>query len=275
VPAAALAAALAAVLGLLPLRGFAQAAPEPARPTQGSDDRLLLSADHMSLTNTSGGGGGSINWLRNVGAASVVGLGGEYESLAGSHWAFGNLTGSWGLPAEQLNVYGEAHLGGGNTGEHHFSYVIVAAGLIRTFAHKFSVQLEDRQLDIDVSHGNLPKLGVTLLASPQWLMALGWQKSVSGNLGTDLGSLRVDHYAHSFNLLFGGAGGRASPAVVDLHTGLVLPGQTLREGFLGISKTFSRTELQLLGDYLNLSGSERITVTLSCTVHLQARAGTR
>jgi hypothetical protein len=268
-------AALAALLGFAPLAALAQATPQPEHPTVSADDRLLLSADHMSLTNTDGGGGGSVNWLRNVGAASVIGLGGEYQSLAGSHWAFGNLTGSWGIPSEQLNVYGETHLGGGNTGEHHFSYVIVAAGVIKTFARKFSVQLEDRQLNIDVSHGNLPKLGVTLLASPQWLTALAWQKSVSGNLGTDLGSLRVDHYGHSFNVLFGGAGGHASPAVLDVHTGLVLPGQTLREGFLGVSKRFTRTELQLLGDYQNLSGSERITVTLTCTVHLQAPPGAR
>ena len=36
---------------------------------------------------------------------------------------------------------------------------------------------------------------------------------MSGNLGTNLASLRVDHYAKSVNLLAGGAVGRASPAM--------------------------------------------------------------
>jgi hypothetical protein len=267
-------AALAALLVIAPLPALAQATPQPEHPTTSTDDRLLFSYDHMSLTDTNGGYGGSLNWLRNVGPSSVVGIGGEYQTIAGSHWAFGNLTGSWGIPSEHLNIYGEAHLGGGNNG-HNFDYAIAAVGLVRTFASKYSLQLEDRQLHVDTTHGNLPKLGLTVLMSPQWIANLTWQHSVSGNLGTDLGAVRIDHYANVVNVLFGGAGGRASPAVVELNTGLVLPGQTLHEGFVGVSKRFSRTELQLLGDYLDLSGSIRITVTLTCTVHLQASAGAR
>ena len=267
-------AALAALLGFAPLAALAQATPQPEHPATSADDRLLFSYDHMSLTDTNGGYGGSLNWLRNVGPSSVVGVGGEYQTIAGSHWAFGNLTGAVGIPTQKLNVYGEAHLGGGNNG-HHFDYAIVAAGLVRTFASKYSVQLEDRQLHVDTTHGNLPKLGLTVLLSPQWIANASWQHSVSGNLGTNLGAVRVDHYANVLNVLFGGAGGRASPAVVELNPGLVLPGQTLREGFLGFSKRFSRTELQLLGDYLDLSGSVRVTITLTCTVHLQAPAGAR
>ena len=45
----------------------------------------------------------------------------------------------------------------------------------------------------------------------------------------------------------------------------------MNQGFLGIGKIFARGELQLIGDYLELGESEKVTLTLSFTVYLGNR----
>jgi hypothetical protein len=133
------------------------------------------------------------------------------------------------------------------------------------------LQLEAREIDIDTTNGNLPKLGVTYVWSPQFVTNVSYAQSVSGNLGTELTSARADYYGKHFNLLFGGSTGTANPAVLVLQPGVVLPASQSKQGFLGIGKTFKRGELSLLGDYLEVSGSEKVTVTLSFTAYVGSR----
>ena len=59
---------------------------------------------------------------------------------------------------------------------------------VRPSRSKFSVQLEARQIDIDTTHGNLPKLGLTYLWTPRLLTNVSYAHSVGGNLGTELTS---------------------------------------------------------------------------------------
>lgn len=132
------------------------------------------------------------------------------------------------------------------------------------------MQLETRQIEIDTSHGNLPKLGLTYVWTPRVSTNVSYAHSVGGNLGTELTTARVD-YAGRLNLILGGAWGQADANVVNLQPGLSLPAQDLREGFLGIGKTFSRGEVMLLGDYLKLADSEKVTVSLSFTAYVGSR----
>ena len=53
--------------------------------------------------------------------------------------------------------------------------------------------------------------------------------------------------------------------------GVVLPPSYSNEYFLGIAKPFKRAEIQLLGDLLEVAGSEKITVTLSFIAYLGSR----
>jgi hypothetical protein len=260
-----------------------------------TDDRLVFSADGSTLSQGSGGGGGSAGWLHNFSADTLAGAAVEYQTIANAHWTFGSLTASTTSgPAEaRLSLYGEVHEGTGDIGTNErivvldeirnpppqrridaqqpvfrevlrrFDYSIVAAGLIRTFGPHFSMQLEDRQVDIDTTHGNLPKLGMTVLWGPRLQTAVSWQHSVSGNLGTNIGSLRIDAYAKPLNWLVGGAFGQATPAVVNLQTGIAQPGSTLREVFVGASKTLARSEVTLVADHLELAGIKRETLTLT------------
>jgi len=110
--------------------------------------------------------------------------------------------------------------------------------------------------------------------TPRLLTNISYAHSISGNLGTRLGFVRIDYYGKSANFIIGGAGGKASPDIVDLH-GLFTPGATLREGFIGVGKPLKNTDLTLLGDYIKLGQTERVTVTLNCTVHLRGRGGSR
>lgn len=237
-----------------------------------TDDRLAFSANGSWLSDDHSGGGGSVGWLHNFTEATLADAEVEYETLADAHWTFGSLSAStaFGPPDGKLNLYAEGHEGAGDIGTHPFDYSIVAAGAVRTFGSHFSLQLEDRQFDIDTTHGNLPKLGASILWSPKLQTAVAYAHTVAGNLGTNLLSVRIDAYSTSVNCLAGAAFGTASPAVVNLETGFVQPGKRLNEGFVGVSKPLSRGKLTLVADYLDLAGIRRSTLTVSYIMDLGA-----
>jgi hypothetical protein len=218
------------------------------------------------------GYGGSLNYLHYFTPDVIFGLGAEHQSIAESSWTFGSLRGALGHgePASRLTVFGEFHYGDGDEDGREFDYQVGVLGLSKSFSPKFSVQLESRQIDIDTSHGNLPKLGVTYFWTPRFSSGVSYAESVSGNLGTELTTARIDHYGQHVNFILGGAVGTADPSVVNLP-GVTLPVQDLKQGFIGIGKAFSRGEVLLLGDYLELETSEKITVTLSFTAYLGYR----
>jgi hypothetical protein len=234
------------------------------------DDRIAISADGSTLTGTNGGGGGSLGWLHNFDADTLGTLAAEHQVLASANWTFGSIGGSVtrGPDDRRFSVYGEAHEGAGDDGPHAFHYSIEAAGVIGTFSHALSLQLEDKRIDVETTHGNLPKLGVSYLWNPKLLTTVGYQYSVSGNLGTRLATARVDKYGAAVNFLGGVAYGQASATVLDL--GIEFPGRQLKEGYVGVAKPFARwrSELTLLADYLDLSGSKRTTLTLNYVFHV-------
>lgn len=250
----------------------ATAAEIDARPP----DKLTLTGNGSNLTDVGvdeDGYGGSLNYLHYVTPDVLFGVGGEHQSIAESSWTFGSLRGAWGRgePSSRFTVVGEFHYGDGDDDGRNFNYQVGVLGLSQSFGSRFSVQLEGRQIDIDTTHGNLPKLGLTYLWTPRLSTNISYADSVGGNLGTKLTTARLDHYGQHVNFLIGGAVGEADPSVVNLPVGVSLPVQDLTQGFIGIGKTFSWGEVQLLGDYLELETSEKVTVTLSFTTYLGSR----
>jgi hypothetical protein len=241
-----------------------------------ADDQLILSGNGATLSGATGGGGGSLNYLHDM-TRGVITVGGEYQKLDTSRWAFGSLTGALraGSGDTKWTVSGEVHYGAGDTdefvGTHHYGYAVEALGASATFSNKLTLQLETRQFDIDTTHGNLPKIGLGMLWAHSWLTSVSYANSVSGNLGTELITLRVDQYGRVVNFTAGAAGGHVAPVVVNIHTGALGPAPQYREGYVGFTRRFSRADLGLLGDYLDLEGTHRITVTLTITVHLDRK----
>jgi hypothetical protein len=242
-----------------------------------ADDRIVISADGSTLTGTNGGAGASLGWLHNFDAGSIGAVAVEHQQLSTAHWTFGSLSGSLtrGPDNQRYSVYGEAHEGTGKDGLNDFDYHIEAVGLIGTYSHKLSAQLEDRRIDVETTHGNLPKVGLSYLWGPHVQTAVAYQYSVSGNLGTRLTSIRIDKFGTDVNFLGGVAFGQASAAVLNL--GIEYPGHQLKEGYLGVSKPFvqRRGELTLLCDYLDLSGSKKTTLTLNYIFHVGASSSAR
>ncbi|MGQ0833748.1 MAG: hypothetical protein ACT4O5_02310 [Gammaproteobacteria bacterium] len=253
-------------------------APAAAAETHQPDDRLILGASGSTLTGASGGGSASVGWLHSVNAGTLIGVGVDYQTIADAHWTFASVTGSLTRGAESsapLSLYGEIHEGSGRIAGRNFNYSILAIGASRTIAKGLYLQLEDRQIDVDTTHGNLPKLGLSYLWNPRLLTGLSYAHTVGGNLGTELLSARMDYYGKGLNFLAGGAVGQAAPAVFNLQTGVTTPGPTLKQVFLGFAKPYSRAELTLVGDYLDVADSERVTLSLSCIVHLRARGASK
>jgi hypothetical protein len=240
-----------------------------------SDDRIALSADGTTLTGTNGGGGGSVGWLHNFDADSLAAVAVEHQVIANAHWTFGSLSGALTRDSGdgRYTFYAEAHEGAGDDGPRAFHYATEAAGVSGTYFHRFSAQLEDRQIDVKNIHGNLPKLGLSYLWTPHLLTSVSYAYSVNGNLGTRLTSVRIDTYGSKLSFLAGVAFGQASPIVLGNVADKVVvlaPGQRLKEGYVGVTKPLPRlrSELTLVADYQDLSGSKRATVTLNYIFHV-------
>lgn len=256
-----------AASSLSPLR--AAAAEIDARPP----DRLTLSAYSSRLIDVDNGGGGSLNWLHYFTPGAILGLGAEHQFIADAKLTFGSVRGalSHGEAASRFTVFGEANYGSGDDSGRGFDYGVAALGLNRALTQKLSVEIEGRQIDIDKSHGNLPKLGLNYVLTPHLLSYVSYAHSVGGNLGTELTSARLDYYGRRVTMKIGGSAGRADPSVLVLQPGITLPAAKSRQGFVGIGKSFSRGEVQLLGDYLKTGDSKKVTLTLSFTAYLGSR----
>lgn len=260
----------ASVIGFTLAPACVNAAEIDARPP----DRLTLIGTGARLTDIEeNGAGGSLNYLHYFTPDVLFGVGGEHQTIADSQWTFGSLRGSFsrGEPQSRFNINADVSYGDGDENGRPFDYLVAALGLSQSFSSKFSVQLENRHIDIDTTQGNLPKLGLTYLLTPRLAANVSYADSVGGNLGTQLTTVRLDHYGDFMKFLIGGAVGEADPSVVNLQPGLTLPSQDLQQGFIGFGKSFSGGEITLLGDYLELGGSEKITVTLSFSLFLGSR----
>jgi hypothetical protein len=267
--------ARAPAIGLILLAGVrvvaADQTQQPIAPAPTVGDRLLFSADGAWLTGGSGGGGASALWSHTVGLQDVISAGAEYQQVSSAHWTNAVLSGSLrlgsGAPASAL--YADVHEGGGNDGVRGFDYSVVSVGLFYTPAEWLTAQLEERRIDVDTSHGNLPKLGLTFRLAEPLLMSVSYADTAGGNLGTRLGTLRLDYSGRAVNALAGAATGRAAPAVLNLLGQIVQPSPKLKEAFAGAGRSFGRTDWQLLADYEDIEGFKRTTVTLLCTLHLE------
>jgi hypothetical protein len=258
------------------LSGAEAAAVDPPSPSPTpaavADQRLVFSTNGSTLTGGSGGGGASAAWVGSIGPDAVLGAGAEYQQIANAHWTTGNFSGSLGLPGQlKTHLYVEAHEGAGDIGNHAFHYNVVSGGLLGQLTPEFTVQLEERYIDVDTSHGSLPKLGLTYRATLQLSASMSYAKSFGGNLGTRLLTGRIDYTGSGFNALAGLAGGPVAPAVLNLQGAVISPSPQLHEGFVGIGKPFGRTDWLLLGDYQDVSGTKRTSIALTCTVHLHAQ----
>jgi hypothetical protein len=259
-------------IGALLLASAGRAAEVDARPP----DRLTLTANGSTLTDSDDGGGGSLSYLHYVTPDALLGVGVEHQFIADSRWTFGTLRGSIGRgsPGRRFIVSAEAQYGEGDENDRSFDYAVGVLTLSQSLTEKLSVQLEERYIDVDTSRGHLPKLSLSYLWSPRVFTSLSYAHSFDGNLGTELTSARIDLYGQHMNLMLGGAVGTADPTVLNIE-GVSSAPRDIKQGFVGIGRTFGRGEIQLVGDYLELEESEKITVTLVFTAFLGARGRPR
>ena len=253
---------------------WAQQSPSPPA------DRVVLGASGSTLSGSSdsGGGGGSMGWLHDF-SGSILAVGGDYETLDKAHWEFASLSGAWNIGVNSL--FGEVDEGVGtvglSTGLHHFNYQMEALGGSTTLWGIVTAELETRQIDIDTSRGNLPKLSLGYLGFADWQTTVSYAKSVGGNLGTEITALRIDRLSNGVPRLFaGGALGHVAPPVVNLQSETVQTGNTqfqqtvpsprYREGFLGVSKAIAHWEWSLIVDYTRLEGIRRTTLAVACSI---------
>jgi hypothetical protein len=247
----------AAFATLLAPLSVVQAAPSTV------DDRIAVSANGSSLTGTGGGGGASAGWLHNFDADTLLGVAAQYQALSVSHWAFASLNGAItrGPGDQRYTFYGQADEGAGRDGRNAFKYRLETFGVTGTYDHRLSATVEDKQVNVESTHGNLPKLQLAYLWNRRIQTTVGYQHSFGGNLGTRLTTARVDVYTSQVSFLAGAAIGQASPSVLGIN--LTLGPRDLREGYVGVIKSFPklRGDLTFIVDYQRLSGGGGLQLT--------------
>jgi hypothetical protein len=248
-----------------------------ASTTADPSDRLSFTGNVDTLSGTNGGAGIAFGWLHNFDAETLVGVGAEHQAIANAQWTLGTFDGALtrGGADARYTFYADAREGAGDAGGSAFHYSVVDGGVIGTWSQRWSVQLEDRQIDVQTTHGNLPKLGLLYLWDRRWLASVSYCYSVSGNLGTRLAALRFQESGARVNPLIGVAYGQAAPQVVDLQVGLVVPGLLLREGYAGVSFPVPswHGDLSVIADYVDLAGSRRAMLTVNYVRGFGAAAG--
>ncbi len=252
------------------------ACPTRAAPPQPATDKITFMGTGVDWDGAADGGGAALGWLHTFKSSAVVGAAAEHQRLGDTRWTFGTLSAAKGYGPTRFrsNVYGEIRGGGGDDDLHSFTYATYVLGLVQNVTTHLAFQLEDRQIDIDRTHGNLPKLGVQYLFGPRFLMQAAFSQSTSPHtLGTKLWTVRGDYYGKWVNVFAGGASGRATPVVLG-QTGVPIPGTGLdtNEGYIGVTKPLSRVDVTLLADYLELGDLKRTMVTLSGAVYLNGSA---
>ena len=247
----------AAFATLLAPLSVVQAAPSTV------DDRIAVSANGSSLTGTGGGGGASAGWLHNFDADTLLGVAAQYQALSVSHWAFASLNGAItrGPGDQRYTFYGQADEGAGRDGRNAFKYRLETFGVTGTYDHRLSATVEDKQVNVESTHGNLPKLQLAYLWNRRIQTTVGYQHSFGGNLGTRLTTARVDVYTSQVSFLAGAAIGQASPSVLGIN--LTLGPRDLREGYVGVIESFPklRGDLTFIVDYQRLSGGGGLQLT--------------
>jgi hypothetical protein len=256
-----LACAAAAAVALVPTAN--------AQTPSGKDDRVSLMVNGQTLTNSDGGWGASAMWLHNFSADTIMGIGAEHESIGDARWNFGRFTANHGFgeASTRTNVYFDIAEGSGKDLVHDYNYSIVTLGVYQNVTRQFSVQLEDKQIDVDTSKGNLPKLGLAYLWSPSLSTSVAYAHSVSGTLDTRLYMGRVDGYTKTMNFFAGLANGQAAPIVINLPANIPRPGFILHEYYVGMGRNFSRADTQLILDYARLGDSDHWTLTFNAMLH--------
>ncbi len=255
------------------LGALAAAPVAKAQDASGRDDRLALTVAGHKLTNTDGGWGASAVWLHNFSANTLVGLGGETQTIksdiSDARWSFGKLSFNHGFGAAQsrTNLYFDAAVGSGHDDLHDYDYTIVTAGIYQNLTRQWLLQLEDKQIDVDTARGNLPKLAVQYLWSPHLATSVGYAYSVCGTLDTRLATARVDGYTKTLNVFAGLANGQAAPVVTGLPPGTPVPGFILHQYYVGIGRAFSRADTTAVLDYQRLGNSNHWTLTFSAMLH--------
>ncbi len=241
------------------------------------DPRLVFSGDGMTLTGITAAAAARSHWLGNYGPGDVSAWASNTRRSPTRTGPTAPSTARWRRAVGanvRTSLYAEAHEGAGDIGRPPSTTRCSPPAGSTTFNSYASVQLEERRIDIDTSHGNLPKIGLSLRLLPQLLASLSYAESFGGNLGTKLGTVRLDYVSKAstgWRALPTGPRHRASSTSSARSCGAA---PTLREGFAGVGKTFGRTDWQLLGDYQDLDGFKRTTLTLNCTLHLAAAGHT-
>ena len=245
-----------------------------AQDVSGKQDRLSLMAAGHTLTNTNGGWGASALWLHNSSADTLFGLGVENQTIDEARWTFGKLAFNHGFgdAPERTNVYFDAAAGSGHDNQHNYDYLIGTVGVYQNLTRQLTLQLEDKQINVDTSHGNLPKVGLQYLWNPGFSTSLAYAYSVSGSLDTRLAMARIDGYTKTMNLFAGVANGQAAPIVTGLPPGTPVPGFILHQYYIGAGRTFSRADMTAVLDYVRLGTSNHWTLTFNAMLHKRTGA---
>ena len=232
------------------------------------DDRIAIerrSAPRSPATN--GGGGGALGWLHNFDADSLAGVAGRAPGTGDGtlDLRLGQRHPSHAVrPINAIASTAKRTRDGATTARATFNYAIEAAGVDRHILPQ-AVRAARRQADQCRDHARESAQGGTLLSVESALPdSVSYSYSVSGNLGTRLTAARIDDYGAACESFWpgrvrSGLAGRTVHRSCTSQLGATRDPWAPAQGRIrGVSKPLPhlRSELTLVGDYQDLSGSK-------------------
>ncbi len=250
---------------------YGQAATAEPRTAAGTHS-VIAGGRFDDLTAEAIDGGGTFDWIYASPLGNSVFAGAAAYSVGDTRWAFGRLGGAF-RSGERFLLYGEVNYGSGEreeTGvsgrpeEIDFPYLVGKAGLsYELLARRLYLKLEDQYYEVDDTEGHLLRGGALVQVTSALSTQIDYAESVSGNLNTQFGIVRLDYYTPSVRFLGGVAVGRSTPEIFDGVIRREAQPQETLEFFAGVVVPVSRYEITLAVSHLKLESTSKTPLNLS------------
>lgn len=221
---------------------------------------VVLSLQRDRLQGSAATESSQVEWIQRY-ADGFLSLGASRFEIGDSRWSIVEVGGGLRVGPRWL-LEGGVSDGNGETGDAPFSHRLVRGSATRVFGRRGHLKLENLYVDVDRVHGSLARLSAGVRPLARLGYELAYSRSLSGNLGTELWTHRLDLDFREARLFAGVTEGDAAPETLSL-VGTGDRGGPSTELFVGGAASLGRQELILSASRLRSGAVRRDTVVLA------------
>src|SRR5689334_13151466 len=245
------------------------APPEDNSSAVSSDNSILVTASADRFNSGDLGSNASLDWIHHFasrpGLQRTHTLGVAAFSAGDSRWSFAKLGAAYSL-SDSITVQGQASVGGGKAAGEGFGYQVYDSSVSAKVDPRAYIRLGHQFYQIAGSRSHLLKPGLVLVPTHRVQADLTYARSVSGNIGSQFFSARIDFSTRTIDWLGGFSAGDSTPANLNLEIGSTSHTQNFRDVFMGASFRLPQSVLTVMADFLDTQPGNRSRLTIAWKV---------